>query len=261
MNTILAYATGYKIEGYISFLKSLLKIEVPFKLVIFTDLQQEDFKDWPFCEVVNINEDRFSHIKNKYSLFINRYFCYDLYLKNTNIDGPILFTDVRDVVFQNGNVFKNLQDDKIYIFKENNRYIFGEEGCHIIWYNHIERPDFLEKFYKETFYCSGVQLFSNKEICLFYLDKFMNECVNYLKFPYLLNDQAIHNILIYEKRIDEHNFFRYETELNEKVFSMGLCKEEDYEIKDKVLYLVESKIIPSIVHQYDRRLNRTNELL
>jgi hypothetical protein len=55
--------------------------------------------------------------------------------------------------------------------------------------------------------------------------------------------------------------YRYESELNDKVFNMGLCKEEDYKIVDKMLFYTQSNITPSIVHQYDRRLGRTKELL
>lgn len=261
MNTILAFATGYTIDKYAPLLNSLQKIDTSFKFVLFTDLCQEDFTDYNFVEIVNIKNEKYQDIYEPVITAVLRYFYYKRYLELNELDSSIIFCDVRDVLFQDGSVFDNLDKDKIYIFKENNRYIFGEEGCHINWFNSIGRQDFIEKFYKETFYCSGVQLFGSKDVCKIYLDAFVEQCKKYIDYKWAINDQTIHNILIYENIIPENYFFKYETELNDKVFSMGLCKEEDYLVYDKILYLIESEIKPSIIHQYDRRLDRTQFLL
>lgn len=261
MNTILAFATGYKVEQYADFLNSLQKIVEPFKLVLFTDLDQKDFSDWSFCEVINVNDASYSDIKVPVIAAVIRYYYYQRYLTSVTTNGPVLFCDVRDVVFQNGNVFNDLSSDKIYVFKENNRHTFGKCECHTHWFNTIGRNDFLQKYSNETFYCSGVQLFGSVETCIGYLKKFIDQCEQYINYTFYINDQTIHNILIYENHIDDNNIYRYESELNNRVFSMGLCREEDYMIADKKLRLSNTDIYPSIVHQYDRRIGRTKELL
>lgn len=261
MNTILAFATGYKVDQYADFLNSLKKIIQPFKLVLFTDLTQSDFNQWPFCEVVNIKDDNYTDINTPVIAAVIRYYYYQRYLSSLTTDDPVLFCDVRDVIFQNGNVFDNLSSEKIYVFKENNRYTFGKCECHTDWYTKIDRLDFINKFSTETFYCSGVQLFGSVKSCLHYLYKFIDVCESYIDHTFYINDQTIHNILIYENHIDNHNIYRYESELNDKVFSMGLCREEDYTIVDKKLKLSNTDVYPSIVHQYDRRIGRTKDLL
>ena len=261
MNLILAFATGYKVEQYVDFLNSLKKVTQPFKLVLFTDLHEDDFLEWSFCEVENVNSDKYKNISVPVIAAVIRYYYYQQYLLSTNIDGSVLFCDIRDVIFQNGNIFDNLSPEKIYVFKENNRYSFGKCECHTQWFNTIDRSDFIEKFSTDTFYCSGVQLFGSINSCLHYLYKFVDTCEQYIKYTFYINDQTIHNILIYENYFVNDTLYRYESELNDKVFNMGLCKEEDYKIVDKVLFYTQSNIIPSIVHQYDRRLGRTKELL
>jgi len=261
MNIILSFATGYTVEKYNPLLNSLQKINFPFKFVLFTDLQQTDFIDYNFVEVINVKNELYQDIHQPVISAVLRYYFYKRYIELNDVDSSILFCDIRDVIFQNGKIFDNLNKNKIYIFKENNRYIFGEEQCHINWFNSINRQDFIQNFYKETFYCSGVQLFGNKNVCSLYLDLFINECKKYIEYKWDINDQTIHNILIYENHIDDNVLFKYESELNDKVFSMGLCKEEDYIINNKILYYISTNIIPSVIHQYDRRINRTQELL
>lgn len=261
MNLILAFATGYKVEQYVDFLNSLKKITQPFKLVLFTDLHDDDFLEWSFCEVENVNSDKYKNISVPVIAAVIRYYYYQQYLLSTNIDDVVLFCDVRDVIFQNGNIFDNISSEKIYVFKENNRYCFGKCECHTKWFETIGRSDFIEKFSTDTFYCSGVQLFGNTNSCLYYLYKFVDLCKQYINYTFYINDQTIHNILIYENYFMNNILYKYEFDLNDRVFNMGLCKEEDYKIVDKVLYYTQSNIIPSIVHQYDRRLVRTKELL
>ena len=261
MNLILAFATGYKVEQYVDFLNSLKNITQPFKLVLFTDLHDDDFLEWSFCEVENVNSDKYKNISVPVIAAVVRYYYYQQYLLSTNIDDVVLFCDVRDVIFQNGNIFDNISSEKIYVFKENNRYCFGKCECHTKWFETIGRSNFIEKFSTDTFYCSGVQLFGSTNSCLHYLYKFIDTCEQYIQYTFYINDQTIHNILIYENYFVSDILYRYESELNDKVFNMGLCKEEDYKIVDKMLFYTQSNITPSIVHQYDRRLGRTKELL
>ena len=261
MNTILAFATGYQVEQYVSFLNSLKTISTPFKVVLFTDLIEDDFLEWSFCEVINIKQDGYKDINPPVIAAVIRYYFYQKYLTSSNVTGIVLFCDVRDVVFQNGDVFNNLSSEKIYVFKENNRYTFGKCECHNNWFNTLGRSEFTIKFFNDTFYCSGVQLFGGVDSCLSYLTKFIEQCEHYINYTFYINDQPLHNILIYENHFDDNVLVKYDSEVNDKVFNMGLCKEEDYVIQNKVLSYTVSKKIPSIVHQYDRRLGRTKELL
>ena len=116
MNTILAFATGYQVEQYVSFLNSLKTISTPFKVVLFTDLIEDDFLEWSFCEVINIKQDGYKDINPPVIAAVIRYYFHQKYLTSSNVTGIVLFCDVRDVVFQNGDVFNNLSSEKIYVF-------------------------------------------------------------------------------------------------------------------------------------------------
>jgi hypothetical protein len=266
MNYILAYATGYDKETYLPLLNSIKNIEnrSNIKLILFTDLDSSAFNEYDFIEVVNTEDVNYKPIKYDVISAVLRYFYYLNYLKqldnSKNIDS-VSFIDVRDVVFQNLNLYNNIDQNKIYIFKENNRYTFGNEGCHKMWFDSIGRNDFSNKFKDDTFYCSGIHIFGNLDLTIYYLNLFTEQCEIYRDYKYAINDQPIHNILIYEKHLNEIELHRCESELDERIFSMGLCLEEDYIIENKKLYYKHNNVYPSIIHQYDRRLGRTKDLL
>lgn len=266
MNLILAFATGYTKAEYEPFLKSarLANLSNTVRIVLFTDLDKTTFQEYPFVEIVNVNDDGHKPQNQNFIAPVLRYGYYLKYLKmlcGSDDVGGIMLADVRDVLFQHFNIFSDLDSSKIYVFKENSRYTFGDDACHKNWFNSIGRGDFSTTFAEKTFYCSGIHLFGSVKAAVYYLDLFTNVCEIYRNYKWAVNDQPIHNILIYENYLSEDRLVKHESELNERVFNMGLCREEDYTIVGNRLCFVDTAIYPSVIHQYDRRLNRTKTLL
>ena len=100
MNTILAFATGYQVEQYVSFLNSLKTISTPFKVVLFTDLIEDDFLEWSFCEVINIKQDGYKDINPPVIAAVIRYYFYQKYLTSSNVTG-IVFLFILLLKFNN----------------------------------------------------------------------------------------------------------------------------------------------------------------
>lgn len=267
MNLILSIGLSYTKDVYLPLIESIKKINKNnlLKLVLLTDLEEDDFNEYDFIEVINIKKNNFNYNDQQLLPVVCRYNYYkkylNNYLQNASEIQSILFVDVRDVLFQNTKIFDSIDKNKIYLFKENNNYTFGNEHWHQVWFDAIERNDFIKKFCNETFYCSGVHLFGSLEMAFIYLEAFDQELQKYKKYKWHLNDQALHNILIYEEILPSNILYKYETELTDKLFTMGLCNEEDYVIHENKLYYQYNFIEPSIIHQYDRRLDRTKDLI
>ena len=83
MNLILAFATGYTKAEYEPFLKSarLANLSNTVRIVLFTDLDKTTFQEYPFVEIVNVNDDGHKPQNQNFIAPVLRYGYYLKYLK------------------------------------------------------------------------------------------------------------------------------------------------------------------------------------
>jgi hypothetical protein len=273
MITILGDAYNYSIDECKYYLNSLKQIDFQGELVLFSStLKPRNIRKYKFCKIVKkpLKYNNLTFDEN-----ILRYYYFSDYIKeNVNHNGKILFTDIRDTIFQNNNIFNTEMEKGIYFFRENKNNFIYTEDWHKIWYENIDRKDMLDPNSKKKFiYCAGIHLFKNKGYAIKYCDLFKQKVTNYKKYKWNLVDQPVHQMVIYEDKINSKKLLFNEN--NEFVFHMGLCDEKEYSINEQEYeaknYSLKNKkysktkiclkkSVPSIIHQYDRR-DRATDLI
>lgn len=271
MITIFGLADNYTINECKYFLNSLQKINFQGELILFSNtLKTRNVKKYKFCKIV---KKPLKYTNLTYAENVLRYYYFLDYIKeNITHNSKILFTDIRDTIFQTNTIFDIEMEKGIYFFRENKNNLIFTEDWHNIWYKDIEREDMLDLNSKKKFiYCSGIHLFKNKQYAIQYCELFKQKATDYKKYTWKLMDQPVHQMVIYEDKIDSKKLLYNEN--NELVFHMGLCDEGEYSVNEHEYeaknYITKNKkysktkiclekSVPSIIHQYDRRERATN---
>lgn len=266
MITIFGLADSYELKDCALFLNSLKKLNFNGELILFSNSlkEKELLSEYSFCKLQKIP---LKYHNIQYSTAVLRYFYYLDYIKeNITHNDKIIFTDIRDTVFQNTNIFDHNMTEGIYLFKENKDNLISTEEWHSVWFNDLDRSDFLDPSEEKAIYCSGIQLFKNKNYAIEYLNLFCDKVSQYKKYTWKINDQPIHQLVIYEDILKSKRSLSNEN--NDLVFHMGLCDENEYTINEyeyEIKNFAEKNLpysnenicldgsIPSIIHQYDRR--------
>ena len=183
------------------------------------------------------------------SISINNYrfiLFLDFLIKNKGIYENVLFTDIRDVIFQN-DPFKKLNKFSIYFFLEGE----GQEGTfgvslqNHIWSVEANGLEFTETILDKMVSCAGVTA-GNIENMIHYLNYMRKSLTAWDELKWGI-DQGIHNGYIYK---NEGKNVVLSGNQDSLVCTLGLCK--SYRINKRNEFVTPSNEVYSIVHQYDR---------
>ena len=180
---------------------------------------------------------------NTYHSQVGRYAFYYTYLKQHPYNN-ILFTDVRDVVFQS-DPFSGF-NEKLAVFHESPSIKIKDETFNRNWIKEGFGEDIYKMMANEKIYCSGTIL-GNYEGIMTFLEIFISTCLKY-SIPYNIKgmDQGIFNYLIHTnqlKQIKKHDN-------GDRILTVAPDSFSEIAYKEGKLFF-NSKA-PAIVHQYDR---------
>jgi len=230
---ILTTAHGYGESKVRAFYNSLEDSGFSGKLVVMAN----------DCSGAKWLEDRGAELlpdpKTHFPLNSRRFMAYKEYLRG--VEEPTLIADIRDVVFQKNpeihmplsgvNVFQEYEEMNIKSCPYNSSWmkaIFGEA-----------------KWGDRPIICAGVTSGHLMEYCVV-----LWESLFALK-PVVGLDQAVHNHLVYSKRIPA----TIHANEDGPVYTVGYLPRESVNLGDDGLVRNKAGEIPCIVHQYDRHQN------
>lgn len=261
-NCLITISSGYSFEDLNNWIKTALaNLDETTDIVLLIDKKDRDtFK------YIHKNYERISLIPIEtkevfYKIHVTRFLELATFLKpKVNDYKYILFTDVRDVIFQSDPfvwISNNIQDKKIIVQTEGIKY-----KDYVLW----GANDFIKTFGEEVFkiyenndsYCCGV--FAGESLSI--LNLFEDIYSNSITKPSPTGDQAVLNYLIHQTNYkDSVLFLPYDSSFtcHLGVFA-AVPKNEHIEqtFTNKKPMNVDGKVytanneLYSIVHQYDR---------
>ncbi|MBS1647827.1 MAG: hypothetical protein JST67_10850 [Bacteroidetes bacterium] len=183
------------------------------------------------------------------SVACSRYYYYYKFLSQQNFKyDAVLFSDVRDVVFQS-NPFEKLKDDDSILFAlEHKTCLLGTDPSNSRWVKHLYSTNEINKIKNYIVSCSGTTL-ARKNYYESYLAEMIKETAK--QTHKIIGaygfDQGIHNYLL---RINA--FKKYSLQYNgEGIYcTMLTTPSDEFKLIDNKIVNNDNSIIP-IIHQYN----------
>jgi hypothetical protein len=178
-------------------------------------------------------------------IFNYRHFLYyDYLLKHGRRFRNVLITDVKDVIFQR-DAFSFPVGDRIHVAMENLDIPLGDCPWTSQWVLAGYSPEVLERLKDKEMSCAGTTLASVPRM-MRYLELMLAE-IERMKDAYECADQAAHNLLLHEGKLDpvqrHYNF-------SGPILTVGT--EPRYRLNEAGKLLNRDGSVIAIVHQYDR---------
>jgi hypothetical protein len=261
INLIITTAVNYDWEKIKFFIKSYSKYHINSNLIVIIGT-----KDFQLKEKLNRFKIKYYETKvHRYDIQEKRYhYALDI-LKNNSQYNKVLLCDSRDVYFQK-NIFSHNFEKNINFFLEDGIIKNSEHNSN--WMKKTIGLSEYSKICNKSISCGGTVLGEKKTM--------INYCKLmiglYKKFPYkkklkyilLLQtdkesrgcDQSYHNFLLH------NNFFsnlKIHNNQNGPIANIGLSSKFKFDKKGKLLN--KKKNIYSLVHQYDRHMNKFKEAI
>jgi hypothetical protein len=178
-------------------------------------------------------------------VFNYRHFLYcDYLLKRGGKFRNVLITDVKDVVFQR-DPFDFVVGDRIHLAMENPDIPVGSCPWTSQWILAGYPPEVLERLKDDELSCAGTTLAPVPRM-MRYLELMLAEIVG-MKDAYECADQAAHNLLLHERKLEPVNRLR---NFEGPVLTVGT--EPRYELSDEGDLVNRDGSVIAVVHQYDR---------
>jgi hypothetical protein len=169
---------------------------------------------------------------------------YDYLLKHGFRFRNVLITDVKDVVFQR-DPFDFAVGDRIHVAMENPDIPVGACPWTSQWILAGYSPEVLERLKDDELSCAGTTL-APVPLMLRYLELMLAEIAG-MKDAYECADQAAHNLLLHEGKLEPVNRLR---NFEGPVLTAGT--EPRYELNDEGKLVNRDGSVIAVVHQYDR---------
>jgi hypothetical protein len=178
-------------------------------------------------------------------VFNYRHFLYcDYLLKHGGNFRNVFITDVKDVVFQR-DPFDFAVGDRIHLAMENPDIPVGSCPWTSQWIVAGYSPEVLERLKDDELSCAGTTL-APVPLMLRYLELMLAEIAG-MKDAYECADQAAHNLLLHEGKLEPVNRLR---NFEGPVLTVGT--EPRYELNDDRDLVNRDGSVIAVVHQYDR---------
>jgi hypothetical protein len=178
-------------------------------------------------------------------IFNYRHFLYyDYLLKHGRKFRDVLLTDVRDVVFQH-DPFDFPVSDRIHVAMENPDIPVGACPWTSQWLLAGYAPEVLERLKDKEMSCAGTTLGPAPHI-MRYLDLMLAEIAG-MKDAFTCADQAAHNVLLYEGKLNPVEKLR---NFEGPILTVG--SEPRYELNENNELVNRDGSRIAIIHQYDR---------
>lgn len=198
---------------------------------------------FPF--VANPHPDAPHALPEPIYVFNYRHFLYYNYLlKHGTIFRNVLLTDVKDVVFQR-DPFAFAVGDRIHVAMENPDIPVGSCPWTSQWILAGYPPEVLERLQDEEMSCAGTTLAPVPRM-MRYLELMLAEIAR-MKDAYECADQAAHNLLLHEGKLEPANRLR---NFEGPILTVGT--EPRYELNDDKELVNHDGSAIAVVHQYDR---------
>jgi hypothetical protein len=224
-----------------------------FLQVNFRRVMYHFFRKWSCTRLAGIlksiknkSQDKFLNaFISTYHVQTGRYAFYYKFLKANKQYRNVMFSDIRDVYFQD-EPFEQLKA-KFSVFQESSNYfIKQDQAINAKWIKMGFGNEEYEKIKENVIYCSGTIIGQYASIMSF-LDLFLNTCLQY-KVPYYEKgiDQGVFNFLVHNNLIPD----MYKSINGEHILTIGTEPLSDITYHgDKINFRGAQ---PSVVHQYDR---------
>jgi hypothetical protein len=178
-------------------------------------------------------------------VFNYRHFLYcDYLLKHGGKFRNVLITDVKDVVFQR-DPFDFVVGDRIHLAMENPNIPVGSCPWTSQWILAGYPPEVLERLKDDEMSCAGTTL-APVPLMMRYLELMLAEIAG-MKDAYECADQAAHNLLLHEGKLEPVNRLR---NFEGPILTVGT--EPRYELSDEGDLVNRDGSVIAVVHQYDR---------
>jgi hypothetical protein len=172
------------------------------------------------------------------------YLSYDYLLKHGRRFANVLITDVKDVVFQR-DPFGYRLSDHIHVAMENPDIPLGACPWTSRWVVAGYSPEMLERLKDNELSCAGTTL-APVPLMLRYLELMLTEIVA-MKDAYESADQAAHNLLLHEGKLDPVRKLR---NFEGPILTVGT--EPRYQLDENHELVNRDGSVIAVVHQYDR---------
>lgn len=187
---------------------------------------------------------------------VGRFFEYFKVIQARPIAQKILLSDIRDVVFQASPLEGEIKG--LYVGMENPSIKLKDERYNAEWIQDAYGAEVLEQMQAAQISCSGVT-YGDRAAMLSYINTMIEE---FMQIPYSvmsnrIYDQAMHNKLLYDNRINQVNLCQ---PFQSAIVTLGLYPEEQILMRDGKIVNRDGSVI-AIVHQYDRFEKLQNQLL
>jgi len=198
---------------------------------------------FPF--VTDPHEDAPKSLPKPIYIFNYRHFLYyDYLLKHGRKFRNVLLSDVRDVAFQQA-PFEGPVSDAIHVAMENPDIPVGACPWTSQWLLAGYAPEVLERLKDKDMSCAGTTLAPVKHM-MRYLELMLAEIAG-MKDAFTCADQAAHNLLLHEGKLDPIEKLR---NFEGPILTVGT--EPRYKLNEKKELVNRDGSTIAIIHQYDR---------
>jgi len=266
MNYIFTHHSGdlnnkEKKRGLILFFNSILKNVKGCKVKFFTQNLDKEIPD-ELKDIFKNNTDvievvKVKHLRLNIGSHCQRFFYYIDYINKhhdefSNSD-KFMHCDNSDVLFFD-NIFDKLDnDDKVHIFREDERFLLDNGALNTIWLFHIGHQVLIDRVGKNVVCCSGTILANTlKSFIAICTDMCfaMMRCIT--STGDLMNDQGIFNMIVHDTDHLIYSRDMIEFHRNEEpdlIFTMGVVDYDHKPVNDRIFVYDR---FPSVIHQYNR---------
>lgn len=276
-NVVIGVSVNFNANDLKNFILSFREVNTIDDIVLFVDINniqqlKESFKDYNVIfKTYHFHEFVDTPVHN------SRYVKYLEFLSDHSNYKNVFLSDTKDVIFQH-NPFDNLPDNYLYFFKEDSGITIGNDYFFNSWWIYSAYGvEVLTQLGNNNIICSGTILGSYNELLKLLLKvkeeftRIKTENTNVFKTTIL--DQAIINYIGYFNAVEDANISiksngdivaTLGASLGSKVtlpanFDLNSVPSRFLEIPppaDEILingyHLMVNRLVPSIIHQYDR---------
>ena len=276
-NLVLGAAAGYSWDDIKPFVLSLRASGYTGDLVLFrgrgnpwpgavTDdygVKVELF-DEPYPYVTSMSDSTGllpARLPREPTVYVSRYILCYLYLRqHGHRYDRVMLADVRDMFFQR-DPFDFPWHSDLCCFLEDDKVTIMESHANRRWVGAAAGEDTLQEIGDEIVSCSGLTTGTAAGV-LRYLEQMVSLTIEALsdeKVPLdKLNDQGLHNVLLYKGRLGNVRLLTNETG---PVLTLGYTAKGSVKRDSHGQFLIEGGDVANVLHQYDRHADILNVVL